>query len=78
MAAGCRVSSNFTVTPLAKRAYPLRLRPRRTRTLRALGVKRLPRVRMRNLPTNQDACKGARLTFRYAGRAQRWQRDPPR
>ena len=72
-AAGCRASANFTVTPLARRAYPIRLGPRRTRTLRALGVKRLPRVTMRNLLTSQDACKGARLKLRYTGRAQRWQ-----
>lgn len=73
-AAGCRASSNFKVTRLPRRSYPIRLRPRRTRTLRALRVKRLPRVAMRNLPTNQDACKGARLKLRYAGRARRWPR----
>lgn len=77
-AAGCRVSRNFKVTRLAKRAYPIRLRPRRTRTLRALRVKRLPRVAMRNLPTNQDACKGAQLEFRYAGRARRWRQGHAR
>ena len=71
-AAGCRVSRNFKVTPLARSAYPIRLGPRRTRTLRALRVKRLPRVAMRNLAVNQDACKGARLSFRYAGQARRW------
>jgi len=73
-AAGCRASSNFKVTRLAKRAYPIRLRPRRMRSLRALRVKRLPRVAMRDLATNQDACKGARLKLRYSGRASRWQR----
>ena len=78
VAAGCRVAPNYKVTPLAKRAYPIRLRPRRTRSLRALGVRRLPRVAMRNLPTNQDACKGAKLKFRYAGRARRWARSTGR
>jgi hypothetical protein len=72
VAAGCRRAPNFKVTPLARAAYPIRLRPRVTRTLRAVGIRRLPRVAMRNLATNQDACKGARLTFRYAGRARRW------
>lgn len=71
-AAGCGRSANFRVTRLTKAAYPIRLRRRRTRTLRALGVRRVPRVVMRNLATNQDACKGARLRFRYAGRARRW------
>ena len=73
-AAGCRVSRNFTLKRLATRAYPIRLGPRRTRTLRALRIRRLPRVAMRNLPTNQDACKGARLRLRYVGRAGHWRR----
>ena len=73
-AAGCRASRDFRVTPLARRDYPIRLRPRRTRTLRALRVRRLPRVAMRNLSTNQDVCKGARLKLRYTGRARRWPR----
>ncbi len=74
-AAGCTASSNYRVTQLPKRAYPIRLPARRTRTLRALRVKRLPRVAMRNLPTNQDACKGARLKLRYSGRAVRWRQS---
>jgi hypothetical protein len=47
-------------------------RPRgRTRTLTALGVRTLPQVGMRDLPyTNQDACKGARLRFRYKATAR--------
>lgn len=77
-AAGCRASSNFNVTRLARRAYPIRLRPRRTRTLRALGIRRLPRVTMRNLRVNQDACKGAKLRLRYAGDARRWRRAKAR
>ena len=71
-AAGCWAAGNFEVKGLARWAYPIRLRRRRTRTLRALGIKRLPRVAMRNLAVNQDACRGARLGFRYAGRARRW------
>lgn len=77
-AAGCRVAPNFKVTRLAKRAYPLHLPPRHTRTLPALGVKRLPRVAMRNLPINQDACKGAQLEFRYTGQSRRGRRDHAR
>ena len=73
-AAGCSSSANFRVMRLAKGAYPIRLRPRSTRTLRGLGVRRLPLVVMRNLATNQDACQGARLSFRYKGRARRWHR----
>ena len=72
VAAGCRSSANFRVMQLARGAYPIRLRPRGRRTLRRLGVRQLPRVVMRNLASNQDACKGARLKFSYAGRARRW------
>ena len=71
-AAGCWAAGNFEVKGLARRAYPIRLPARHTRTLRTLGIKRLPRVAMRNLAINQDACKGARLSFRYAGHARRW------
>ena len=72
--AGCAAAANFTVTRLAKDAYPIRLRARRTRTLRALGIRRVPVVVMRNLASNQDACQDVRLSFRYAGRARRWHR----
>ena len=69
--AGCRRKLSFRVTRLKRRQYPIALPAGRRRSLRALGVRRLPRVRMRNLPTNQDACKGAKLRLRFAGRARR-------
>lgn len=70
----CRARPNFKVYRMRKRAYPIRLRPRRTRTLRSLRVKRLPRVAMRNLATNQDVCQGVRLKLKYAGNARKWRR----
>jgi hypothetical protein len=79
--AGCSVKRDFFVRQLPRRAFPIRLsgkrsrrsgRPRgRTRTLTALGVRTLPQVGMRDRPyTNQDACKGARLRFRYKATAR--------
>ncbi|MGH2840523.1 MAG: hypothetical protein ACRDKY_06835 [Solirubrobacteraceae bacterium] len=72
--AGCSRARSFRVTRLKPRQYPILVRPRRTRSLRTLRVRPLPRVRMLNLPTNQNACKGAKLKLRFLGRAQRWQR----
>jgi hypothetical protein len=69
--AGCRRKLSFRVTRLKRRQYPVSLPAGRTRSLRALGLRRLPRVRMLNLSTNQDACKGATLRLRFAGRARR-------
>ncbi len=69
--AGCSWKRGFRVTPLKRSQYPISLPARRTRSLWALGVRALPRVSMLNLPTSQDACKGATLRLRFAGRARR-------
>ena len=69
--AGCSRKGSFRVTRLKRSQYPISLPAGRTGSLRALGVKRLPRLRMLNLPTNQDACKGATLRLRFAGGARR-------
>jgi hypothetical protein len=69
--AGCSAKRSFRVTQLKRSQYPIALRAGRTRSLRALGLLPLPRVRMVNLPTNQDACKGATLRLRFGGRARR-------
>ena len=63
---------------MPSRAYPIRLRPRRTVSLRGCGVRALPRVAMVALPRNQDACKGARLTLKLGGKrppVERRERD---
>ena len=71
-AAGCSARRDFAVRQLRRRAYPIRLPRRRSRRLSALGVRVLPRLRMRDLAgTNQDACKGASLRLRYRGRARK-------
>lgn len=65
--AGCTVDS------YAVDAYdgplPLVVPAGSTRTLSSLGVPRAqwPAVRMLNLPTNQDACKGAVVQLAYSG-----------
>lgn len=70
--AGCTAAHGFRVTGLGARQYPIVVPPRSTRSLRALGIRPLPRVRMLALPANQDVCKGAKLHMRFLGRAQRW------
>lgn len=80
--AGCSARRDFLVGRLPRSAFPLMLPGRRngrtgrplrtTRTLTALGLRTLPWVGMRDLPSvNQDACKGARLRLRFSGRAHR-------
>lgn len=69
--AGCTVASSFRVTGLRSGQYPLVVPPRSTRSLRVLGVAPLPRVRMLNLASTQDACKTAKLRLRFIGEARR-------
>jgi hypothetical protein len=70
--AGCSAGRDFRIRRVPRRVFPFKLGPRRTRTLRALGVRLLPAIRMRNLRTvNQDACQGARLRLRYTGNSLR-------
>ena len=70
--AGCSVQRDFAVRQLRRSAYPIKLRRGSARRLSALGVHRLPRLRMRDLAgTNQDACKDATLRLRYRGTARK-------
>ena len=72
--AGCSVRRDFAVRQLPRR-LPARAVPARSRrTLRRLGVRRLPRLVMPNLRRNQNACKGARLKLSFRGRAVRARR----
>lgn len=65
-AAGCSASRDFLVRQMPKRVYPIVLRPGANTRLRSLGVNLVPRLYMLNLPTvNQNACKGAKLTFHF-------------
>jgi hypothetical protein len=67
---GCG-SDNYAVAQYSG-AYPLRLRPGTTALGKLVGDRaQWPRVRMLNLPTNQDVCKHARLTLDYSGTATR-------
>ncbi|HMJ04330.1 MAG TPA: hypothetical protein VK506_15425 [Conexibacter sp.] len=67
--AGCDGPANLDVTPSnASEANPLMVPPNGSVTLPAGGVS-APQVEMLNLPTNQDACKGALFTFTYGGSA---------
>jgi hypothetical protein len=68
--AGCDRRRDFRSIRMPRSAYPIRLPPRRTVSLRRLGVRVLPRVAMVARPRNQDACKGARLTLTFGGRAR--------
>jgi len=71
---GCSAARSFRVTGLAAGQYPILAPPRSTRSLRALGVRPLPRVHMLDLPAAQDACKGAELRLRFQGKGRRWHR----
>lgn len=65
---GC-LPANYRVTQLTGRVVvPAGAR----RTLRQLGVATaaLPRLEMLNLPTNQDACKGATVRLSYSAAGQ--------
>jgi hypothetical protein len=67
---GCVGSRNYAVTPFAG-SYPITVPAGATRRLSQLGYASSvwPRVRMLDLPVNQDACKGATVTLSYAGSA---------
>jgi hypothetical protein len=70
--AGCDARRDFRWVDAPAASYPVRLRARRTRSLRQLGMRVLPRVAMVAVPRNQDACKGARLGLELGGGARRW------
>lgn len=67
--AGCDGPANLRVTQSdVSVANPLTVHANDSVTLPAGGVG-APQVAMLNLPTNQDACKGAIFTFTYGGSA---------
>jgi len=68
---GCNRRRDFRSIPMPPSSYPIRLGPRRSVSLRRLGVRVLPRIAMVARPRNQDACKGARLMLTFGGRAGR-------
>ncbi|HEY4019999.1 MAG TPA: hypothetical protein VGM75_15010 [Pseudonocardiaceae bacterium] len=63
--------ANFAVTQYSG-SYPLNLAANQTATLTQLGVptSALPTVGMRDLSTNQDACKGVTVNLVYSGTGQ--------
>ena len=69
--AGCAVAEGFRVAGLRAEQYPIVMPPRSTRSLHALGVSPLPRVRMLNLASSQDACKDVKLRMNFRGDARR-------
>jgi hypothetical protein len=68
--AGCNGDANFAVTQYSG-GYPLVLHPGSTRLSELGHSAAWPWVSMHNLPTNQDACKGTRLSLDYEGLATR-------
>lgn len=68
---GCSGAGNYAITQFHG-GYPLVLAPGSTplSTLRPDSAT-WPRVAMRDLPVSQDACRGARLSLTYSGRATR-------
>lgn len=66
---GCDGPANLQITPSnVSVANPLTVPANGSVTLPAGGVS-APQVTMRNLATNQDACKGATFSFAYSGSA---------
>jgi len=67
----CSADANYAVAQYSG-PYPLRLRPGSAR-LSALvaSSSNWPRIAMRDLPTNQDACRGAVVALTYRGTATR-------
>ena len=67
----CSGDENYAVSQYGG-TYPLLLRPGSTRlSSLAAGSWRWPRISMRDLPTNQDACRGAVVALTYRGTATR-------
>ena len=69
--AGCSAAQNFAVAQIPAARYPITLPARQTMTLGQLGIPDAdkPQVEMLNQPFNQDACKGATISFSYGGSA---------
>jgi hypothetical protein len=73
---GCDGPANVIVTPSAPSfspPWPVNIPRNATRSLSDLGIpsERWPQVTMRNLSTNQDACKSASFRFSYTGTASK-------
>jgi hypothetical protein len=68
---GCSADANYAVRQY-RGGYPLVLHPGSTRLSELDSNSAIwPQVSMHNLPTNQDACKHARLSLDYRGLATR-------
>lgn len=63
---GCSGAANYEVDQLAD-VYPVVFAPGTTRLGDLVPATALPRVRMRNLAADQDACKGAQVALAYEG-----------
>jgi hypothetical protein len=64
---GCDGPANLQIAPSnVSAAHPLTVPANSSVTLPSGGVS-APQVTMKNLATNQDACKGATFTFAYSG-----------
>jgi hypothetical protein len=69
--ADCSGDANYAVTQYSG-SYPLVLHPGRSQLSALVADSTLwPQISMRNLPTNQDACKDAVLSLDYTGLAAR-------
>ena len=66
----CAGAVNYAVRQYSGR-YPLVLRPGRTRLSALVASRMWPQISMLDLPSNQDACKGVRLSLGYRGQATR-------
>jgi len=67
----CRAGGQYSVRQYTGR-YPLVLRPGRAQLSTLVPEASLwPRIAMRDLPSNQDACKGALVRMEYTGLATR-------
>jgi hypothetical protein len=68
--AGCGGSDNYVAVPFTG-DYPLALPPGTTRLGEIVPAHELPRLAMRDLPANQDGCRGAVVHLQYSGTATR-------
>lgn len=67
---GCATGSNYSVVQFGG-VYPLTVPANSTRNLSQLvSPSAFPKIVMNNLSTNQDACKGAKLSLSYSGTGQ--------
>ena len=66
---GCDPGANFRVTQYSGPSFTIASGLSETLSQVVTGTQLLPHVQMVNLDTNQDACKGATLSFSYTGSA---------